>query len=55
MRGTKGRHLWNDDGEAIHHASRLWGCLSAMVVLASPRWNPSLGHRGRPGRAVGFI
>jgi hypothetical protein len=36
MRETKGRHLWNDEGEAIYHGSRLWGCLSAVVVLASP-------------------
>ena len=44
MRETKGRHLWNDDGEAIHHGSRLWGRLSAAVVLASLR---SLVSRNR--------
>ena len=44
MRETKGRHLWNDDGEAIRHGSRLWGRLSAAVVLASPR---SLVSRNR--------
>jgi hypothetical protein len=64
MRERKGSHLCNDDGEANRHGSRLWGRLSAAVVLASPRSlvscnrrhrNPSLSHCGRPGRAVGFI